>query len=186
MKRRYLEMAMVLVCLSLPAFADTTVSSPESLEQRRLILNRQIIDNVVQGRLTTDEAKQFSDQLGDVLALQANLKSDKALDATYLEGLSRSLDRVGEQLNSVRTRKRVWRGIDPHDTALERKVADALSSGRVSKEEAAGLQREQDSLKAREAAMLESNSSNLNEVMAVANDAVALEAKLDGKSKRYR
>jgi hypothetical protein len=84
----------------------------------------------------------------------------------------------------VKHEKKIWRGIDPHDTALDRKIADALSSGRVKKEEAGALQREEEALKARETAVLDSN--DLSEAIAVANDEQSLEAKLDGNSRRSR
>lgn len=182
MKRQILLSGLLLVSLSSAADAQQSAYSPENLEQRRLVLMKGIVDNLVQGKISSTEAQEIAGQLGDVLALQAKLSSDKNLSDAYMQGLSASLDRASAQLASVKHEKRIWRGINPHDTALDRKIADALSSGRVNKEEAGSLQRENDALKARETAVLD--SVNLSEAIAVANDQQALEQKLDARSKR--
>jgi hypothetical protein len=178
-----LGIACAFILVNCPnVFAQSTTEDKlRALDARRNELTREVTAQLASGHLSAESARNLSQELQSSNMLQSQLKSDTDKE-TYISALTASLNETKSHIDAQVTKKKAWIGIDPRNTVMDRKIADALASGRIDKETAGNLQREEDSWKAR-AASSRSETLDFSEALGLADDYNRLDSEVSGVAK---
>ena len=180
-----LGMACAFILVNSPTvFAQSTDDQLRQLDARRTELTHEVTAQLASGHLSAESARNLSQELQASNMLQSQLKNDQD-KATYITALTASLNETKSHIDAQVTKKKAWIGIDPRNTVMDRKIADALSSGRIDKETAGNMQRQEDSWKAR-ASSCRSETVDFSEALGLADDYNKLDTEVSGVSKPRR
>ncbi len=171
--------AVLLVVLSIGqgnAFASENDDIDKLDAQRNELVNR-ITANLVNGKLTIEEAQSLKNETDEILKQETEAKRDPSQSGS-LDNITKAIQKSYDDYKNTVHPDKVWFGLDSVDKNLQQQISDILARGTVNRDQAQDLKKEAEVLRAR--ATDPNRRGNFNEAMSLAVDLQTFENKLHG------
>ncbi|HEY9868763.1 MAG TPA: hypothetical protein V6D08_06325, partial [Candidatus Obscuribacterales bacterium] len=160
--KRIAGLAALVIAASLPLVAGPADAqfnwrqlpgAVMDVSARRVQLERRLVDAVAAGRLSSAEAAEFRRELEQVAKSEAEFRaSGGTLSLWESLNLTLSLDRISKAMEARMGERQVATGdIDQRQAEIDRLIADAVASGRLTAYEAEDFKSEAARIAAQEA-----------------------------------
>jgi hypothetical protein len=149
----------------------------QALDEQRVNVLKEIISELIAGKMSPTDAQQLKTGLDGVVQLETAAQEDQNVSDSEYASIKSALDKVQSQVTSATSANKVWMGISSNNTSIQKKINDALTARKISKDQAVSLTEEEEKLRARESNV--DSQTDFTMTLAVANDILALDGKID-------
>jgi len=168
-----------LLAISFAAIGSLVFGANEDrlvkLDAERNDLLKEITNELSYGHMKLADAEALKGELDNVVSLETKWKEGRQVK---LDAIAKTLQRIRVDVKGAIYPKKVWMGIDSHNMAIKEKIDALFASGKLTKEEAENLGREEQTLRDHETVNDSANGLEFDDAVSIAKEIQQLNRKI--------